>query len=258
MPFYLKPACFLLVFSVLIGCSSHSGRDAKESAVVGPYIEDAKGKISLKITFASRTQSRAKLAAIDIVRALIYSGEEELLRQDMDISDGRFSGEIVITAQNDLRVALVFFDGPLVRWIGEANGVNVLAGETVEVEIIEEFMGIEITQQTPESVDADSTYTISWENKAPYAIEYELQEASLADFSDSSLLNTWSVNASDTSLAMEAKLEGGVSGIPYFYRARVNTDYGIGPWYSTGWDSVVEPTGGILQIDGEIPPDEPL
>jgi len=195
----------------------------------------------------------AAIQAIDKVTAYVYTAADiEIKRADLSISGGVASGRITVPAQDDLRVALAYFEGSIVRWIGEDTDVDVPAGGETVANIEAEYMGTSVT--APDSAEVGEDYTVTWMGR-PYVTGYELQEAMAADFSGAA------IHASaDTFKVVSGKHTAGVT---FYYRARVNTDYGYGPWHSRGsaFTATYAPptpaTEGIIVIDSPMPADEP-
>ena len=57
--------------------------------------------------------------------------------------------------------------------------------------------------------------------------------------------------------AAHVPISGMTNGQVYYFRARVDTPYGYGPWYSKGGSSTMGNLPGTLIIDAPDLPDEP-
>ena len=212
----------------------------------------ATGVMRLKVMFAPWQRGAAKvagIAAIDRVTAYVYSsGGTKLKQEDMTIDGETYSGRITVEALDNLRVVLGFFDGAIVRWLGEDSDVDVPAGGEETAVIVEEYMGTSVT--APATADVGQVYTVSWTER-PLATGYELEEAMQSDFSDAAMVPS----VVGTSHEIAGKPQ---SGVTYYYRARTTTEYGNGPWHSTGDASTgIEAEQGTIIIEGGLPPDEP-
>jgi len=242
--------CSIIIAGFFVfGCDSDNRTRNKILAVQNTPVEGY-GTVTLKVSFAPRQSGRAKVAGIetiDKVTAYVYDYEDtEVVHEDMKISEGKYSGRITVQAQNNLRVALAFFDGSIIRYIGEDSDVDVpVDGETTAV-IVEHYMGTSVS--APDSVGVEGDYIVSWLTR-PFADSYELQEATIIDFSDAVTKYT---GANDSTVINNSVRD------TYYYRARVNTLYGYGPWDSAGVDSTAVVDKGTIIIDGDIPPDEPV
>ena len=242
--------CSIIVTGfVVFGCGSDNKTRNKIFTAQNAPVEGY-GTVTLNVSFAPWGIGVAKIAGVEVidkVTAYVYDSEnKEIVHQDMKISEGKYSGSITVQAQNNLRVALAFFDGSIVRYIGEDSDVDVpVDGETTAV-IVEYYLGTSVT--APDSVEVEADYTVSWMAR-PFADSYELQEATIIDFSDAVTKYT---GANDSTIINNSVID------TYYYRARVNTLYGYGPWHSTGVDSTAVAAIGTIIIDGDIPPDEPV
>jgi formylglycine-generating enzyme len=239
----------LLGFVLLLGCDKEKPHTSAGPEATPPIV--ATGTIRFEVSFAPWHVGHAKLAAIqtiDKVTAYVYApAGSEIKQADLSFSAERASGRITVPAQENLRVALAYFDGSMVRWIGEDTDVDVSAGGETVAEIVAEYMGTSVT--APDSAEIGEDYTVSWMSQ-PFVTEYELQEATAADFS-----GAVTYTSADTFKVVSGK---GEATMTYYYRARVNTDYGYGPWHSTGSASTgTYATEGVIVIDVPIPPDEP-
>ena len=233
-----------------MGCGRDSGKNVSGPDETGVVL-GATGVIRLQVSFAEWGVVRAKPAAIqaiDKVTAYVLSSTgAEVTRADLTLADNMASGRIVVPAQDNLRVVLVYLDGEIVRYLGEAVDVDVPAGEEVTTEIIVHFMGVSV--QAPEVLPAGDAFTMSW-TTAPLATGYQLVEATRSDFVGATPV----YDGSETSVTLSARNEG-----TFYYRARAHTPYGLGPWYSRGWAAVTFSVGtdGVIVIETEIPADEP-
>ena len=209
------------------------------------------GTIRFQVSFSAGNGIRAKLAetqTIDRVTTFIYDrGEMEVKQADLTIADGVASGRVAVPAQDDLRVVLAYFDGSIVRYLGEDGDVDVPIGGETTAEIVAHYLGISL--QAPEVVGIGNTYTLRWPRVAQ-ATGYQLEEATQSDFGDASQV----YKGSEVRKTLSAKNAEGT----FDYRARVETAYGVGPWHSTGSVMVRFEVGeGTIRIDTPIPPDEP-
>ncbi|MBN1291289.1 MAG: SUMF1/EgtB/PvdO family nonheme iron enzyme [Candidatus Latescibacteria bacterium] len=238
----------LLIFSfsllaVILAFSNCEHKQPYET--VGPVESgvESSGTINLKVSFAPRTGIVGKAAgieAIDTVRAYVYDKTgSELHKEDLTLSDGRATGRLTVTALNDLKVVLAYYDGPIVQYLGTDDDVDVPHGGEAVADIVEYFMGVTI--DAPDTVFVGEKYTVTWEEK-PLAISYELQESARTAY-----------QGIDTFTIIEAK----AAESSYLYRVRVNTSYGYGPWYSLGSATTgVYVKEGGLDIDVPIPTDD--
>jgi len=145
----------------------------------------------------------------------------------MAISDGKYSDIIEIKAQENLRLVIGFFDNEIVRYIGEEKGVSVPVGGEVVVDIVAHFLGT--VTATPESALENQEFVVSWWAR-PFSNRYELHESRYSDFS-----NPIASFFLDTMATIPGKDSFDLS---YYYRSRVLTGYGPGPWYSQGNSSI--------------------
>ena len=235
------------VASLLVtGCGSDPQMQ-KAAPTTPESTANEEGLIKLNVSFAPWKSSMAKpagAAAINKVTVYVYdSSSKEIVRQDLTISGGRASGRITVEAQDNLRVVLVYLDGSIVRYIGEDSDVDVPAGGETTADIVEHYMGTSVA--APNSADVGKDYVVSWMERA-YATDYELQEATQANFSGATTV----YQGGNTSFTVPGKP---AAAITYYYRARANTDYGYGPWHSTG-----DASTGIVALKGTIIIDVPL
>lgn len=245
-------AAGVIILAFLAGCDHDDISDQGTPTSAGTAVSaGATGSISLKVTFggmASVTSAKtAAIEAIDKITAYVYDSDDaEIVRQDMTITDGKYYGRIVTPADENLRVVLVFYDGDMVRYLGENGEVDVREGEETVAEIIEEYQGMSVI--SPKKAVVGAEYVVCWDERA-YAVSYEVQEATDAAFGDAQVI----FDGNDVQTAVTHEKDG-----VYYYRARVNTSYGYGPWYSAGVSatSVVTSEGDII-LDGDVPGDEP-
>jgi len=244
----------ILLVLVLTRCTDDRGR-SPTPAPTAPGLaaaDPAHGAIRLSVTFApwrSGTPKFLGIQAVDAATAYVYdSAGTEVMHQGLDLSGGRATGRITVLAQDDLRVVLVYLDGSTVRYIGEDGDVDVPRGGEAVAHIEAEYMGT--WTSAPDSVAINSQYTVAWAAR-PHATGYSLEEDTEPGFSGAVVLYAGSA----TSYVVPGKAQPDT----FYYRARVRTKYGIGPWHSTGWDSTGVPgTGdGVIVIDVPVPADEP-
>jgi len=247
----LPPVLALLTLAIIW---SSCGRDKKTDSPVGPGDtgKGATGTVEFAVSFAPWHPFAAKEAAVeavDMVTAYVYDNEEnDIAEQKLEISGGRAKGNITVTAQNDLRVALAYFEKDTVKYLGEDTDVDVPARGSTTADIIEQYMGTSVI--APDTAYVGREYRISW-MKRPFAEYYELQESVKPDFSDA-----WTLYAdTDTTYVVEAKRESDAL-YTFYYRARVWTKYGAGPWHGVGATGVAGLEGTII-IDVPLPPEEP-
>lgn len=230
-----------------IGCDSD-----KTERPVEPENISSTGTIKLEVSFVSWPAGSAKIAAlqtIDKVTAYIYNSTGNLTTQtNLTISGQVATGRVSVPAQNDYRVVLAYFDGTIVRYMGEKTDVDVPSGGVVTAKIEAVFMGTEVSASS-DSVAAGQSYLISWQS-LPYVTGYQLEEALQSDFAGATVV----FDGTDTVMTFAEK----ESNATYYYRARSNTPYGSGPWYRAasvfvGSDS----SEGTIAIDTPVPPDEP-
>ena len=238
----------ILVFglSLFISCSKKNEGEYHDT-VVTPNNATTIGVIHLKVSFNAWHQGNPKLAAIqtiDKATAIVFDPNgDELVRQDLTIEDNRAFGQITVLAQENLGVTLAYFDGLIIRYIGEDSDVDVPAGGQTTADIEVEYLGTSIS--SPDSVLAGNDFTVAWMQR-PFALNYEVQEATQPDFSNAITL----YEGLDLSHQVAGK-SGEDS--TYYYRARVITPFGPGPWHSTG-----DASTGIIAAEGTIILDIPL
>jgi parallel beta-helix repeat protein len=243
-----------MVGLLLVSCENGQDQSVTQSSPINPQIAtegEEEGIINLRVSFAPWKRQAAKLTEIQVINkatAYVYNASgAEVTHEDLTLLEDRASGRITVPAQESLRVALVYFDGSIVRYIGEDEDVDVPVSGEVVAEIVAEYMGTSIV--TPDRVEVGEDYTVSWMGR-PFATGYELQEATAANFSGA-VTHT----GTDTFRVVSGKSEVGTT---FYYRARVNTEYGYGPWHSTGSASTgTYATDGVIIVDVPIPPDEP-
>ncbi|MHB9030150.1 MAG: Ser-Thr-rich GPI-anchored membrane family protein, partial [Candidatus Latescibacterota bacterium] len=235
------PLFTVFILAVMSGC----GEDRS------PVSPDAgEGEITFEITYAPWTPLAAKPAAVqktDRATAYVYtSGGENLLEQDLEIAEGRARGSITVKAQKDLRVTLVFFEGETVTHIGEDADVDVPARGSTKAEITAQYMGTVIS--APDSAYVGKEYRLSWQ-KRPFAETYDVQESPTVDFTD-----FWGLYfGPDTTFVVPAKEEDDANN-QYYYRVRVSTEYGFGPWHGQSSTGIAGEEGTVI-IDIPLPPD---
>ncbi len=227
-------------FCISLGC----GNDHPSQTLAPASGEsEALGTVRLNVSFAPSTGTLAKTAgidAIDVVSAFVYNSEgTELLREDLTLSEGRATGRLTVTALENLKVVLAYFDGPVVQYIGQDEDVDVPHGGEATADIVEYYLGTSVT--APDTAFVGEKYTVSWEGK-PLATGYVLQESARTIY-----------QGIDTFTIIEPKdVEGS-----YLYRARVSTAYGSGPWHRLGAVSTgVYVKEGTLDIDVPVPGDD--
>jgi formylglycine-generating enzyme required for sulfatase activity len=115
------------------------------------------------------------------------------------------------------------------------------------VDITVDYMGLWVT--APDSAGTD--FKVRWTSR-PYATGYVLQEDTKSDFSTAKQI----YSGADTTYTVP--ISGKTHGQVYYYRARVNTAYGYGPWYSKGGASTLGNIPGTIIIDAPDLPDEPV
>ncbi len=185
---------------------------------------------------------------MDSVKVLVYSSSgSKVTDQRLTLNGTRWQGDIAVPAQNNMRVVLGYFGGSSVRYLGEKTGVNVASGETKTVDITVNYLGLSVS--APDSAAAD--FKVKW-SSCPLATGYQLQQDTKSDFSTATQIYA------GTDSTFTVLISGKTSGQTYYYRARVNTAYGYGPWYSKGGDSTVGNIAGTIIIDTPDLPDEVL
>ncbi len=209
------------------------------------------GTVSFSVNYSPWKPLAAKAAVverIDRATAFVFDADgDEVLTQDLVMENGRAAGKLVIPAQKKLRVALGFFDGEIVRYLGEDH-LDVPARGAVTANITEHYLGTTIA--APESAYVGKPYPISW-MKRPFATWYEVEEATESDFSDA-----WQIySGEDTTFVVDAKGEYDAKQT-FYYRARTWCEFGWGPWHGQGKTGVAGVEGTVV-IDVPIPPDTP-
>lgn len=243
---------FIVVAALASGCNNDHPKSIVSPA--NTQAESAKtafGTLNIKVSFLNTTGSTAaKLAAvesIDKITAYVYDEEDSLLvSQKLGISNNRYTGRIIVAAHENLRLVLAFFDGDIVRYLGEDSEIDVPADGEATAEVIANYMGLNIL--SPKTALAGEAYTVSWRVK-DYAHSYQVEESDTPDFIKKSI-----VFDDDNYFTDITHTEEGL----HYYRVRVLTAYGYGPWHSTGVSSteILKNEGGIV-VDGNIPGDEP-
>ncbi|MHB9030147.1 MAG: hypothetical protein ACYC9O_15380 [Candidatus Latescibacterota bacterium] len=239
---FLIPVLSLLILS---GCESdrsplNTGKsDFRES-----------GEITFSVTFAPWKPLAAKAVAvekIDKATAYAYTDEKLAGSQDLELINGRAKGHLVVPAQDSVRVALGFLDDKIVRYLGESF-VDVPSRSGVTVNITEHYLGTTVI--APDSAYVGKDYRLRW-MKRPFARWYEVQESKSPDFTEA-----WGIYTdTDTTCVVAAKNIYN-SKINFYYRARVWTDYGPGPWHGQGVTGIAGDEGTVI-IDVPVPPDTP-
>ncbi len=238
----------LAVFLILCSCESNGGKSP--TAPAGSETSQETGRVVFNISFAPWKEDAAKpaaVAAVDSIVAYVYdTSDNQLAEATMTISGGAFSGTVTVPALGNLRVMVVFYDGGIVRYIGQDSDVDVPVGGEATADISVKYMGTSVT--APKKVNAGDSYPVSWMER-PFATGYELQEAYTANFTYAQ--SVYSGSNTTTTLMHE-------EGTTCYYRARVQTVYGYGPWHSTGGASTgIQAHEGTVIIGGDLPPDEP-
>ncbi len=238
--------CLVAVLLVL-GCDA--GRDGGRPTAPAPdWPGGAQGTLVLSVSFAPWHADAAKITAIqaiDAVRAHVYTATAEpLLDQALTLAAGRALGTLTVPAADGLRVVLVFLEGDIVRYLGAAPAVDVAAGEQVEVDIEAHYMGSTVT--APASVPAGQDYAVRWQAR-PLVTGYQLEEATTGDYADAVVR----YEGMETAFTRTGPAPG-----TYFYRVRVATPYGWGPWHSSGGAATsIQTEPGVLVLDVPVPPD---
>ena len=225
---------------------------APESTVAKPGVGAM--SINFKFTSAAKGKIVGKLAAneaIDRVTGYVYKmNGKELIHQDLAIKGGYASGTIPVPAPDTVKVAVAFYEGAIVRWLGETNYVLIDPGMNTPVTINEEFMGVS-GMVYMQIVPINSSYKISW-SKSSLATSYELWESTSETQGSGTIVYT---GAGD-SYMIPGKADEGI----LYYRARAATQYGFGPWYYLGLAPVqisLQGNPGGVEINTEIPRSEP-
>lgn len=241
----------IIALMTLAGCSSDKPSNPVSSPVKSS--NGQAGTLLFNISVAPWYPHAAKIArvqTIDRVTVYVYdSDDNEITEANLTKSGSRWQGSINVTAQSNMRVVIVYFDSSIVRYLGETGNVSVAARGSTEVDITVNYMGIII--DAPET--AYTGFEVSWMSKS-FITGYQLQEDTLSNFSTATTV----YDGPDTTYTVS--IEGKTSGDIYYYRSRVNTDYGYGPWHSTGGGqtSFGEEGKGTLIIDVPDLSDEPV
>jgi len=239
-----KFSIFLAVMAATMCMSLGCGND-HPSQTLAPASGESEtfGTVRLNVSFAPRTGTLAKTAgteAIDVVSAYVYNADgTALLTEDLTLSEGRATGRLTVTALDNLKVVLAYYDGPVVQYIGQDEDVDVPHGGEASADIVEYYLGTSVT--APDTAFIGEKYTVSWEEK-PLATGYELQESARTVY-----------QGVDTFTIIEPKEAEG----SFLYRARVSTPYGFGPWHQLGAVSTgVYIKEGTLDIDVPVPDED--
>lgn len=248
----MRLAALTLMIAVAIQACNNGDRGITSPAGgVGGTDPAVYGTVDIRVSFRHlQGNGSAKSAAaesIDRITAYVYSGDESpLVTSDMTIADGRFSGSISVPANVELSIVLIFYDGDIVKYMGEKAEVVVEPNTSQSVTIEEEYLGVPITSTT--QVIIDNPYKVHIQ-PVPFALHYEIEESTSSDFAGAVIINS----GPDLSIELD-KPEGGT----YYYRARAITEYGPGPWHST-WKAatVVMNVENSIDLDGDIPVMDP-
>ena len=240
---------FLLIPFLIFGISC--GKDIPLNPInnESDFSGKPSGTLVLNISVAPWNSVLAKSAAVqamDSVKVFVYSSSgSPVAAQRLTLNGTRWQVSINVAAQNNMRVSLGYFGGSSVRYLGEKTGVNVTSGGSTTVDITVNYMGLAVT--APDSASED--FQVKWTSR-PLVTGYQLQQDTKSDFSTAIQI----YSGADTTLTVP--ISGKTSGQVYYYRARVNTAYGYGPWYSKGGDSTVGNISGTIIIDAPDLPDE--
>ena len=241
------PLVILILSLFLIVCSNKKSSNPVSSEA--PHVDKPLGTLVINISVAPWNPILAKNAAVqamDSVKVFVYSSSGSLITtQLLTLNGTRWQGSINVAAQNNMRVSLGYFGGSSVRYLGEKTGVNVSSGGSTTVDVTVNYMGLSVS--APDSASAD--FQVKWTSR-PLATVYQLQQDTKADFSTATLIFA----GIDTTY--NVPISGKTSGQVYYYRARVNTLYGYGPWYSKGGAFTVGNISGTIIIDAPDLPDE--
>ena len=234
------------------GASSAGPSPSDPSGATDAAESEGQGTVRLNVSFADWRPDAAKpaeLQVIDQATVYVYAPDgAEMARQQLTLVGGRATGELIVRAAENLRVVIVFYDGEVVRYLGQDSDVDVEIGQETTADLLCHYMGTWV--QTPEIAGVDRSYTVSWAART-HATGYELQEATDPDFAEPTHLYE------GTGLYYEVAGKAEVGAV-YYYRGRAGTGYGLGPWHSTGAAAVeIHRNEGRIRIDIPIPPDEP-
>ncbi len=214
----------------------------------GKETTGAPGNVAFTVTYAPWKTLAAKAAgaeAIDRVTAYIYDTDgEEILSADLTLEEGRAKGSLTVPSQENLRVALAFYSGETILFLGEDTDVDVPERSSATADITAHYMGAAIS--APDTAIAGKSYALSWMRR-PFAESYSVEEASESDFSDS-----WEVySGPDTTCVIDPK-SASEAGTAFYYRVSVVTQYGRGPWHGQGKTGIAG-SGGTVVIDIPLP-----
>lgn len=82
---------------------------------------------------------------MDSVKAFVYSStDRKVTEQRLTLNGTHWQGNISVPAQNNMRVALGYFGGNTVRYLGEKAGVGLSAGGSTIVEITLNYLGLAV------------------------------------------------------------------------------------------------------------------
>ena len=238
---------FILLFNY--GCWKDGADNAKSPTSPDTAVKAENGTVSLKVTYAPRNQTAKPAAVKDISRvtAYVYYPKDpripsaEIVSKDLTIANTHAAGTIEVTAQENLWVVLACYYNDTVRYLGENTDVDVYSGKETQAGIYEEFMGVNLTGPAEGLAGVPFTLTCL---PVSFATKYEFWEARSSNYSDAVRIG----NQTSPKFEVPAKDSSGV----YYYRARVTTPYGPGPWTVEG-ETVVRIENGSIVIDITLP-----
>jgi hypothetical protein len=250
---------FFLIMAVCILASAGCSQDRRDtSSPLSPSTVNLKagtGAVALTFLFPSvGGQSAGKIAAaesIDKVTAYVLDTDAHLVfSQNLTMSGGYADGFLSIAAPDTVVIYVVFFDGPTVRWTGRSPSIIIVGGTTTPASLSLQFTGVSVTASAS-TVPADSAYHVDWVNPNTFTQSYDVQEST--DINFASATGSWNTPNQGLTLATGKETTG-----TYYYRARIQTMYGPGAWYSRGTAAVqvVQNNGGV-NIHVPLPGDEP-
>lgn len=201
---------FFLVTVLLVGCSQ---KDRTVTPAENSVSET--GTVLLNLTYEMpRLAKPTKAMAVDKMTAYVYEsdGTTEIARSDLQREGNRGKAQFTVKAGDNRRVAVIAYEGSLVKWEGVDSDVDIIAGQSTSADVKMVYLVTRLSDpvQVEGETDTDGDYIVSW-RVVPYATGYRLEEDEDDSFSSPTLVYT----GTDTSKGVVGK----GSGI-YYYRVK--------------------------------------